>query len=129
MPHATPRNSDDEGPHPVDVHVGRRIIEARRSLHLTQGEVARAVGVTHQQLQKYEQGVNRVSASRLHKIAGFLDQPISWFFPADAEGETAEGPAPSRDAIEIARLAKYLSGPHQKTVLALVRCLVTAPES
>lgn len=124
MPHATPRSTDDDGPHPVDVHVGRRIVEARKALEYTQTDVAREIGVTFQQLQKYERGYNRVSASRLHHIAGFLHKPIGWFFPIDAEAPVAEGPPTSREAIEISRLAADLSPRDQKTVLALMRSLV-----
>ncbi|MBB4285826.1 helix-turn-helix transcriptional regulator [Roseospira goensis] len=69
-----------EGPDPVDVHVGERIRLRRAVLRLTQQDLARSIGISFQQLQKYERGANRVSASRLFDIASHLDVPISFFF-------------------------------------------------
>lgn len=73
--------------HPVDVHVGLRIRERRRSLNLTQRAVGNAIGLTFQQVQKYEYGSNRIGSSRLYEFAKVLDVPISYFFermPAEA---------------------------------------------
>ena len=67
-------------PSPIDVHVGRRIRSRRRFLGMTQKTLAKALDITFQQLQKYEVGGNRVSASRLSEIAGFLRVPVSFFF-------------------------------------------------
>lgn len=64
----------------VDVEVGRRIRLRRVLLGKTQSDVADAIGVTFQQIQKYENGINRVSASALEKIAKFLDATVSHFF-------------------------------------------------
>lgn len=69
-----------EGPDPIDVHVGDRIRLRRGMLRLTQQDLARSIGISFQQLQKYERGANRVSASRLFDIANHLDVPISFFF-------------------------------------------------
>ena len=66
--------------HPVDVHVGQRIRYRRWAVGKTQQEVADAVGIKFQQIQKYETGANRVSASRLFDIAQYLGTPISFFF-------------------------------------------------
>ncbi len=68
----------------MDAHVGSRIAARRAALGLSQASLARAVGVTFQQLQKYERGANRVSAGRLHAIAEALAAPITLFFPAAA---------------------------------------------
>lgn len=65
---------------PIDVHVGARVKERRKSLKLTQQDLAKALGLTFQQVQKYERGANRVSASKLHKISETLGVPISYFF-------------------------------------------------
>ena len=73
-----------EEPHPVDIHVGRRVQEKRLGLGLTQSALARALGVSFQQVQKYEKGTNRVSASMLVRIAGKLDTSV-----AELVGETA----------------------------------------
>ncbi len=67
-------------PHPVDVHVGHTIRNTRRARALTQQMLAAQVGVKFQQIQKYETGANRVSASRLWEIAQVLDVPVSHFF-------------------------------------------------
>lgn len=66
----------------MDGYVGSRIAARRTALGLSQGALARAVGVTFQQLQKYESGANRVSAGRLHAISQALAAPITDFFPA-----------------------------------------------
>lgn len=66
--------------HPVDVHVGQRIRHRRWLIGMTQQQLAEAVGIKFQQIQKYETGANRVSASRLWGIAEALDVPVSFFF-------------------------------------------------
>lgn len=67
-------------PDPVDTHVGARLRLRRTLLGLSQTELARSVGLTFQQVQKYESGANRISASRLYHIAEALDVPVSFFF-------------------------------------------------
>lgn len=67
-------------PHPIDVHVGRRLRQRRRLLGLTQERLAQAVNIRFQQIQKYESGANRISASRLWSLAKALDVTISYFF-------------------------------------------------
>ena len=70
----------EHGPHPVDVHVGRQLRLRRVLLGLSQTKVAEAVGIAFQQLQKYEHGDNRISASRLYDFSQVLGVPISYFF-------------------------------------------------
>src|SRR5579864_3538761 len=76
-------------PNPIDVHVGARIRMRRLLLGMNQETLANALGLTFQQVQKYEGGANRVSASRLSAVAEILGVPISYFFgdlrPDDAE--------------------------------------------
>ena len=72
--------------HPIDVHVGQRIRHRRWMVGMTQQQLGDAVGIKFQQIQKYETGTNRVSASRLWDIAQTLDVQISFFF----EGMSAE---------------------------------------
>ena len=74
-------------PHPVDVHVGKRIRHRRWLVGMTQQQLAEAVGIKFQQIQKYETGANRVSASRLWDIAEALDVDISFFFEGLGKGE------------------------------------------
>ena len=67
-------------PNPVDLHVGGRVRMRRKMLGVSQERLADALGLTFQQVQKYERGANRVSASKLYEIARFLSAPISYFF-------------------------------------------------
>jgi transcriptional regulator with XRE-family HTH domain len=66
--------------HPVDVHVGKRVRHRRWLTGMTQQQLAEKVGIKFQQIQKYETGANRISASRLWDIADALDVPVSFFF-------------------------------------------------
>ncbi|MBR9763115.1 MAG: helix-turn-helix transcriptional regulator [Rhodobacteraceae bacterium] len=77
--------------HPVDVHVGKRIRHRRWLVGMTQQQLAERVGIKFQQIQKYETGANRVSASRLWDIADALEVPVSFFFEGiEAEGAVAD---------------------------------------
>lgn len=69
-----------KSPHHVDIHVGNRVQSLRKSKGHSQTHLGRAVGLTFQQIQKYESGVNRISASKLWDISTFLEVPISYFF-------------------------------------------------
>lgn len=66
--------------HPIDQHVGNRIRARRNILEITQTELGEALKVTFQQVQKYEKGSNRVSASKLYIMAGILKVPVEYFF-------------------------------------------------
>ena len=66
--------------HPIDLHVGKRLRQRRRLLGLTQQKLAEAVDIRFQQIQKYESGANRISASRLWSLSRALDVPVSYFF-------------------------------------------------
>jgi len=76
--------------HPVDVHVGKRIRHRRWMVGMTQQQLAEKVGIKFQQIQKYETGMNRVSASRLWDISETLGVPVSFFFEGIRESEGAE---------------------------------------
>ncbi len=67
-------------PNPVDVHVGARLRQRRTLLGMNQTKLGGAIGLTFQQVQKYEKGTNRISASRLYALSGTLDVPIEYFF-------------------------------------------------
>ena len=64
----------------IDLHVGKRLRRRRRLLGLTQQQLAESVGIRFQQIQKYECGANRVSASRLFELAESLDVPVQYFY-------------------------------------------------
>lgn len=69
-----------QNPHPVDIHVGSRVRLRRNLLGLSQEKLAKALGLTFQQVQKYERGTNRISASRLFEIGQILDVAVTFFF-------------------------------------------------
>ena len=76
-----------EPAHPVDLYVGARLRIRRKMMGLSQTQVADALGITFQQIQKYERGANRIGASRLFDLSRVLDVPVSFFFddmPAEA---------------------------------------------
>ena len=77
----------ESGVGPMDFHVGQRISARRRLLQLSQKEMAEALGITFQQVQKYEKGVNRIGAGRLFNIAQLLGVDVDYFF-ADVNAET-----------------------------------------
>lgn len=83
----TALNRSGDGPHPVDVHVGNRIRQRRKRAGLSQQALAATIGVTFQQLQKYEHGTNRVSASRLFDIAKALNVDVGYFFAGCDDSE------------------------------------------
>ena len=132
------RGAGEDGPHPVDRHVGRRVCEKRISLGYNQSDLGRALGLTFQQIQKYEKGANRISASKLWDIARFFKVDIGYFFQGLAQGQPgmAEDGAAAFDhdfpstrySIEISRLAPQLSNRQQKLALDLIREMTDRPE-
>lgn len=85
----TNTDSSPSSPDPVDVHVGSRIRLRRRLLRISQKSLGEALGLSLQQIQKYEKGASRVGASRLYKIAERLDVPVSFFFDDIEDGHQA----------------------------------------
>lgn len=81
------RTVTKDGPDPIDVHVGRRLRQRRTLLGFSQQKLAGEINLTFQQLQKYERGSNRVSASCLFRLARGLDVPVSFFFE-EMDGRT-----------------------------------------
>ena len=109
-------------PHSVDVHVGKRIRQRRWFAGLTQHQLAEAVGIKFQQIQKYESGSNRVSASRLWDIADALGVPVTFFFeglenrvhaPAEHGPEIPPELVDDREAMELLR-SYYAIPEHQR---------------
>jgi len=74
------RRPPKEAPDPIDIHVGQRIKARRVGLRISQTEIGNALDVTFQQIQKYENGANRVGASNLYKMAQALDVGVSYFY-------------------------------------------------
>ena len=83
------KTDSDRSPNPIDVHVGRRVRQRRKTLGVTQERLAEDLGLTFQQVQKYERGANRVSASKLYEIARSLRTSIAYFFEGLADPATA----------------------------------------
>jgi transcriptional regulator with XRE-family HTH domain len=101
------------GKNPIDAYVGSRIRVARMAAGLSQEQLGKALGLTFQQVQKYEKGINRVGASRLHAISRILLVPVSYFFEgADSPAATNAGFQALMDALstpEGVRIACALS--------------------
>jgi transcriptional regulator with XRE-family HTH domain len=115
-------------PHPIDVKVGKLIRLRRQELAMSQTDLAKALGLTFQQIQKYEKGTNRVSASRLSEISEALKAPITFFFSETGKPKTrsAEHQEPS-DLTEGLRLIKafgQIEKSKRKSLLTLVESMV-----
>ena len=121
--------------HAVDVHVGKRIRHRRWTLGTTQQQLADKVGIKFQQIQKYETGANRVSASRLWDIAGALGVPVSFFFEgmdSQVQSDLAVGPdmpddiLSDREALELLRSYSAIPEAQRRRLFDLARVLSDA---
>ncbi len=121
--------------HPVDVHVGKRIRHRRWMSGTTQQQLAERVGIKFQQIQKYETGMNRVSASRLWDIANVLDVPVSFFFEgmdaADQPGQAGGADMPAdimtdKEALELLRSYYAIPENQRRRLFDLARVLSEA---
>lgn len=111
--------------HPVDQHVGHRIRLRRRILGKTQKDLAAAVGIKFQQIQKYETGTNRVSASRLWEIAHTLDVPVAYFFDG-LRDDTSGDPSPEydeRETTDLLRAYFRIPATQRRKLLDLARAM------
>lgn len=79
-------NEEPKKPNPIDIHVGSRVRLRRTMQRISQEKLGEQLGITFQQVQKYEKGSNRIGASRLHEIATILNTPIAFFFEGLAGG-------------------------------------------
>jgi transcriptional regulator with XRE-family HTH domain len=92
------RGRKADGPNPIDVLVGARVRLRRNMLGLSQDKLGQAIGLTFQQVQKYERGTNRIGASRLHELSRVLDVPVAFFFD---NTDPVRAPAISADFAEL----------------------------
>lgn len=131
----------------IDVHVGKRVRERRVQLGMSQKNLAIAVGISFQQIQKNERGTNRIGASRMFELSKVLDVPVSFFFddlppqppialPMEIKKGDGEGTAISADVLaahETQQLMDaYYSIPNQrarKRLLSFIRGLTKAPKA
>lgn len=117
--------------HPVDVHVGKRIRHRRWLVGMTQQQLAEAVGIKFQQIQKYETGMNRVSASRLWDIAEALSVPVSFFFeglgddavPSNSGSELPTDILKDKEALELVRSYYAIPETQRRRLFELARVL------
>lgn len=128
-----PITAKEYGPDPIDVHVGKRLRLRRTLLGMSQEQLANAIGVTFQQVQKYERGSNRVSASRLYDVARVLGVNIAFFFE-DINATTTAG-RPTQNLPEQAGLSDTPMPPYEQDELSrnetleLVRAYWKLPNS
>ncbi|MBK8173856.1 MAG: helix-turn-helix domain-containing protein [Rhodospirillales bacterium] len=134
-------------PNPVDIHVGSRVRLRRTLLGLSQEKLGEAVGLTFQQIQKYERGANRIGASRLFEFSRILDVPVSFFFDDMAErAKSRDGldalslsdqpqaslepdPLTKRETLELVRAYYRISDPQvRKRLFELTKSLGTSEE-
>ena len=136
------------GPHPVDIHVGSRVRMRRTLLGMSQEKLGDALGLTFQQVQKYERGANRVGASRLFEISRVLDVPVSFFFeemPAETASlsmlsaggsgaaeeieEFERDPLAKRETLELVRAYYRIADPRvRKRVFELTKAVASGIE-
>lgn len=135
-------------PNPVDIHVGSRVRLRRTLLGLSQEKLGEAVGLTFQQIQKYERGANRIGSSRLYALSCILDVPVSFFFedmPAEISGKggrpvpgvvsrTQHGfsadPLAKRETLELVRAYYKIKEPTvRKRLFELAKSLANASEA
>ncbi|MCW5750663.1 MAG: helix-turn-helix transcriptional regulator [Alphaproteobacteria bacterium] len=116
----------------VDEYVGERIRSRRAQLGLTQHQLAEVLGLSYQQVQKYETGANRVSCGRLYEIATFLEVPVSFFFEAlepNAPREPLEHGGRQRTMIDVVRNFAAITDDQVRASLAgLIRSLAGSAE-
>jgi len=118
--------------HPVDVHVGKRIRHRRWMIGTTQQQLAEKVGIKFQQIQKYETGMNRVSASRLWDIARVLGVEVSFFFeglgeaPVQNSGDMPDDVLADREALELLRSYYAIPETQRRRLFDLARVLSEA---
>lgn len=144
---AAPTPANPRKPNPVDVHVGGRLRLRRMLLGLSQEKLGEGLGLTFQQVQKYEKGMNRIGASRLFELARILDVNVGYFFedltPVDqrvpASGLAESGFAEngddhlveflnSKDAIELNRAFLKVTDPKKRrAIIDLVRSMSENP--
>jgi transcriptional regulator with XRE-family HTH domain len=119
----------------IDLHVGRRVRRRRRLMGMTQQQLADMVGIRFQQVQKYECGANRITASRLFELAGALSVPVQYFYdglapvvaaneePANDQGEIGPEVLRQKETIELIRAYYQLGERPRRRLLDLAKAL------
>lgn len=120
------RVSSEDGPDPIDLYVGARMRLRRVMMGLSQYTLAQNLGLTFQQVQKYEKGANRISASTLHRLAEVLDVPVSFFFdelPRVPAKSPREDDLARRESLELLRNYYRIAAPTRKQLYELVKVM------
>ena len=133
-PRSAPRRRG--GGDPVDAHVGARVRLRRKMLGLSQEKLAQALGLTFQQIQKYELGANRIAASRLWDLSNVLDVPLSFFYDGiesdirSVRPEPIECTDPMREPAILAFVSTYyrIADPKLRGILLRLLCAVAGTE-
>ena len=121
----------------IDLHIGRRLRARRRLLGLSQPQLAEAVGVRFQQIQKYECGEDRISASRLWRLCKALNAPADYFFEGLASRRRAstrtrdgvDDPLTGQEALDLVRSYEQLGEQPRQALLNLAKSLSGDPHS
>ncbi len=112
------------GPRPVDVHVGGRVKARRTLIGMSQEELGKHVGLTFQQIQKYENGKNRIAASRLWEFSLVLGRPISWFFEGIGEPKRkGDDLLAKRETLQFVRYFSACDRDVQKHLAAMINAV------
>jgi transcriptional regulator with XRE-family HTH domain len=147
----SPRGRTPSGkPNPIDVHVGARVRLRRTLLGMSQEKLGEAIGLTFQQVQKYERGANRIGASRLYDLSRVLDVPVSFFFDdmtedvqnqsprlisgltgfEESNGSSEADPMTKRETLELVRAYYRITDPQvRKRVFELSKALANAADA
>lgn len=127
--------------HPVDTHVGKRIRLRRTMLGISQDQLGKEIGVTFQQIQKYERGINRVGSSRLYDFARVLNTDVGYFFDGMEEEQQAqhgfaedgakfEEKLDNKETLALIRAYYRITDPAvRKKVLGLIKAMSSEAES
>jgi transcriptional regulator with XRE-family HTH domain len=137
------RRQKMDKPNPTDVHVGSRVRLRRTLLGMSQEKLGEAIGLTFQQVQKYERGANRVGASRLYDLSKVLDVPVAFFFeemaaasearpavPGEAPDRYGSDPMLKRETLELVRAYYKILDPHvRRRLFDLAKALAKTSEA
>ncbi len=112
------------GPRPIDVHVGGRVKARRTLISMSQEELGKHVGLTQQQIRKYENGMDRIAVSRLWQFSLILGQPISWFFEGIGERKRKVGDLlAKRETLKFVRYFSACDPDVQKHLAAMINAV------
>jgi transcriptional regulator with XRE-family HTH domain len=110
---------------PVDLHIGQRVRHRRWLTGMTQQQLADAVGIRFQQIQKYESGANRISAARLWSIARAMGVPVSFFYGGmdNVRTDGAEDPMDAKETLELVRAYYGIAEGPRRELFSLIQAL------